>query len=83
MQSNAWLTLAEDEFQLRLCRLFIEMQRKGHSPSTIQNVLAGVRPEITCSLGQVRDSLKWNREEKEIFTMCHDVGYRLQDVLCG
>ena len=66
---------------MRMRRLTLEMIHHGHSKNLVQSILTEVGEQLLCDTRQIQECLEWTTEEQQIFKLCHDAAYRLEELL--
>ena len=66
---------------MRLRRLVLEMIYHGHKKKIVQSVIKEVGEQLLCETRQIEECLEWTTEQQEVFRLCHDAAYRLEEML--
>ena len=66
---------------MRLRRLMLEMIYQGRKKNIVQSVLREGKEQLLVDTRQVEECLQWTEEEQQVFRLCHDAAYRLEELL--
>ena len=66
---------------MRMRRLTLEMIHHGHSKNLVQSILTEVGEQLLCDTRQIEECLEWTTEEQQVFRLCHDAAYSLEELL--
>ena len=69
--------IEEHEVITRFQRLTSEIIEQGHNKKLVYNVITEASNEMLCDMRSVQEVVTWSREERQLFNMCHDFGYRI------